>query len=195
MAIYLYGQPMLMQTEYLKVEDSEEAVAVGEKMAKAILRFDCSGISAPQIGHPVTMIMMKLGTGECLGIVNPVISRMYGIEKVSTESCISCPPRGNQCPVLRIGNLEVEGYTVDDLGRRKKFDFEGADAWNAQHQIDHLSGIFFFERADMRYRKRVVARFNQWKAKTILRKEAVVYASRQEEDSRPQSFGGRGLDM
>ena len=65
--------------------------------------------------------------------------------------------------VPRMGMVDIEASLVSSPGERKKFTFSGSLARIIQHEIDHLNGTFFFERADLVEKAKVLEKFHQWK--------------------------------
>lgn len=141
-----------------------EIVKVGdpvlEKVAKPIIRFTADtnrmidrmvaimrkahglGLAAPQIGESVRVIVYDAGDGVRI-LVNPKIVSSKGEQLEPAEGCLSIP--GLQGKVLRAAEVRVKAY--DQRGRpitRRAVDME---ARVIQHELDHLDGILFFERA------------------------------------------------
>jgi peptide deformylase len=109
--------------------------------------------------------MIRQEDGTLVDLVNPYILRMYGAEYRHFETCISCPPPDNNCKVDRMQIIEVMAGTVENPGLEREWRFKGIDSRVVQHEIDHLSGTFFFDRANLNDRAKVIERFQQWKLK------------------------------
>ncbi|MFA6000481.1 MAG: peptide deformylase [Candidatus Paceibacterota bacterium] len=83
-------------------------------------------------------------------IINPVIVRHTRHTIVSDEGCMTYPfgplmsvPRWNKC--------EVEYQTLDDddkLTEIKKKNLSGKDSKVWQHEIDHMDGIYIYDRIE-----------------------------------------------
>ena len=112
------------------------------------------GLAAPQIGVPLQVIVVeyrekkedaeKQEPPKLYTVVNPEIVRYSGDSEVGTEGCLSIP--GFVGDVER--PLEV---TVKGLNRRGKPVKIKAGGWLArifQHEVDHLNGILFIDRAE-----------------------------------------------
>jgi len=100
-----------------------------------------AGLAAPQIG--VTKRVIVVDTGEGLvELINPEISGHEG-EALDTEGCLSAP--GLYCEVPRALRVRVKG--LDRQGREVSYRASGFPARVFQHEVDHLDGILFTDRA------------------------------------------------
>jgi peptide deformylase len=120
--------------------------ALVEKMKAAMFEAHGVGLAAPQMGVSERVIIYKLPEEKepLRVIVNPKIVSMKG-EQVGPEGCLSIPLL--QGDVKRANEIIVKG--VDMLGRpfrRRATEFE---ARVIQHEVDHLDGILFIDRADL----------------------------------------------
>jgi peptide deformylase len=166
--LYFFGSELLTQLEYepVAVQAPEEVKYLREieaHMLAVINRFGIPGLAAPQLGFSIQMVVVKLADGARLTLLNPVIERMYGAETEYPEGCISCPPGGNQCEVARMQFISVSGSSIERPEEVRDWQFTSRDARVVQHEIDHLRGTFFFERADLVEKAKVLDRFHQWR--------------------------------
>lgn len=166
--LFFYGSEMLSLPEHQVVvpQNPEELGYIRKieaEMLAVINEFGVYGLAAPQLGYSLQMIVVKLGEGKRLTLLNPVIEQMYGSETDYAEGCISCPPGGNQCPTPRMQFINVAGTSIDKPAEMKNWAFTSHDARVVQHEIDHLNGTFFFERAELVEKPKVLERFHQWK--------------------------------
>lgn len=99
------------------------------------------GLAAPQIGVPKRVIVLDVGEG-LLELVNPTILEAEGSE-LGIEGCLSIP--GLEGEVPRAARVVVEGW--DRTGAIRRVSGEGLLARALQHEIDHLDGILFIDRA------------------------------------------------
>ncbi len=168
MKLLLYGSENLSQSEHAVIESvSEEEEKylreIEAQMLAVITEFGLSGLAAPQLGFGIQMVTVKLGDGSRLTLLNPTIERMYGSETEYSEGCISFPPGGNQCPVARMQFINVMASTIERPGEKRDFQFSSRDARVVQHEVDHLNGVFFFDRAELVEKHKALERFNLWK--------------------------------
>jgi peptide deformylase len=99
------------------------------------------GLAAPQVG--VDLQVLVYDTGEERGcLINPSILEAHG-EQTEVEGCLSIP--GLQGEVTRALRVTVSG--LDDRQRPVRLDAEGYFSRVLQHEIDHLNGILFIDRA------------------------------------------------
>lgn len=103
------------------------------------------GLSAPQIGVPLRVILVDLSKKEKgktpLLLVNPVIFSMES-PRVVREGCLSIPQY--TAKVERMERVRVKG--IDEHGREIVISTSGLEAIALQHEVDHLNGILFIDR-------------------------------------------------
>lgn len=99
------------------------------------------GLAAPQIGVSKRVIVVDVGEG-IIELINPVIVQKEG-EQTGTEGCLSLP--GVVREVSRSLRVRVEG--LNRQGQAVEIEGEGMLARALQHEIDHLDGILFIDRA------------------------------------------------
>lgn len=113
-----------------------------DDMGETMYHADGVGLAAPQVGVSLRVIVLDVGDG-LIEIVNPVIVEKEGTEK-GTEGCLSVP--GVFGEVERAAKVTVEG--LNRFGKKVKVSGEGLLARALQHEIDHLDGVLFIEKAD-----------------------------------------------
>jgi peptide deformylase len=109
------------------------------------------GLAANQVAVPWRVIVIEYGDEEdeeapprLYTVVNPEITRFSNETELVTEGCLSVP--GIAGEVKRYQTITVKG-----LNRRGKPVTIKARDWLArifQHEIDHLDGILFVDRAE-----------------------------------------------
>lgn len=104
------------------------------------------GLAAPQLGVLERVIIYRIPEEKepPRVVINPKIVSMKG-EQVGPEGCLSIPLL--QGDVLRANEVIVKG--MDMLGRPFKRRATEFEARVLQHEIDHLDGILFIDRADI----------------------------------------------
>ena len=100
------------------------------------------GLAANQIGVLQKVFVYDDGTG--LGVmINPKVVKAEG-EQLGVEGCLSVP--GLQGEVRRANEIVVKGVDLD--GKALKVKAEGLLARIFQHELDHLNGKLFIDRAE-----------------------------------------------
>ncbi len=109
------------------------------------------GLAAPQIGVLEQVIVIEFGDEEdetvspkLYAVVNPQIVRFSEEKILGVEGCLSVP--GIVGDVERSLSIVVRGQNRN--GRKVKYKLTGWVARIFQHEIDHLSGILFTDRAE-----------------------------------------------
>lgn len=138
------GDPVLR----LKAQDvsaiSEEIVAVLADMVETMEHYNGVGLAAPQIGRSLAIVVIR--PSEDLPVfefVNPVITSCSG-QDIDIEGCLSVP--GTFGRVSRCSEIELEYQ--DRQGRRKRLKAAGLFARIIQHELDHLAGVLFVDKAE-----------------------------------------------
>jgi len=110
-------------------------------MAETMYKHNGAGLAAPQVGVSKRVIVVDIGEG-LVELINPEILSCRGKE-VDTEGCLSIP--GIVGDVLRAYSVQVKG--LDRAGQECVFEAEGLFARALQHEIDHLDGILYIDKA------------------------------------------------
>ncbi len=146
--IYIYNHPFLRQTaEPIRhVDDTIRALA--ENMFETMHNANGIGLAANQVGSRLAMIVIDISDMEegdstpPLCILNPRIVASSGHEVEYEEGCLSVP--GIRDIVVRPDAVTVE-YNDLEL-RPQRIEATGLLARVLQHEIDHLRGVYFFDR-------------------------------------------------
>lgn len=135
------GDPILRQR-------SEEVKRIDKKlhrllkdMADTMYAADGVGLAAPQIGQLKRMVVIDVGEG-LMELINPVITKKEG-SVVGGEGCLSVPDYEGE--VERAEYVECE--FTDRSGKRMLVQAHGLLAIAIQHELDHLDGVLFIDKA------------------------------------------------
>lgn len=140
--IVQYGDPVLRQKARAVAEVTPEIRALIVDMIETMHAAPGVGLAAPQVGESVRVIVYDVGEGPG-ALVNPKILRTAGAQ-MGPEGCLSIP--GLQGSVERPDRVVVRGLDAD--GNEVRVSGEGLLARCLCHEIDHLEGILFVDRAD-----------------------------------------------
>jgi peptide deformylase len=109
------------------------------------------GLAAPQVDESIRLLVVEYGDEEneetpakLYVIANPEITRPSQETLIGTEGCLSIP--GIQGDVERFVAVTVKGFNRH--GRPMTVKAKGWLARIFQHEIDHLDGILFVDRAE-----------------------------------------------
>jgi peptide deformylase len=113
-----------------------------ENMGETLYANNGAGLAAPQIGIPKRVIVVDAGEG-LVEFVNPEIVAGDG-EESKIEGCLSIP--GLNGMVKRKTRVVVKG--LNRQGQEFELEATGLLARALQHEVDHLDGILFVDRAE-----------------------------------------------
>lgn len=108
------------------------------------------GLAAPQIGVSKRMIVVEDPEKNPIVLINPEIVKLEGDKETAEEGCLSVP--GVWGEVERRVSMTVRGYNLE--GKSVAYLVEGFTARAFQHEIDHLDGIVFLDRAATVYKRK-----------------------------------------
>jgi peptide deformylase len=112
-----------------------------DDMAETMYQANGVGLAAPQVGVLLRVIVIDTGTG-LLKLVNPEIAETEG-EQQDEEGCLSIP--GSKGMVIRPSRVKVKAY--NENGELFEMKGTGILARAFCHEIDHLDGILFIDKA------------------------------------------------
>ena len=140
------GEPLLRKKSRPVENFDGKLHALLDDMLETMIAANGVGIAAPQVGILRQAVICELEVegseeGEIFEMVNPVIKSKKG-KQVGPEGCLSVP--GKQCDVQRPETITVRYQ--DRFGEKKERVLSGFNAVVASHEIDHLSGILFYDK-------------------------------------------------
>ena len=110
------------------------------------------GLAAPQVGLATQVLVIGMGDFTTEGVsdydqcfFNPVITRSSDETELMVEGCLSFPDL--VLKVKRPKDIEVTWYSEE--GSECSESFGGMTSRIIQHEIDHLDGVTFIQRATM----------------------------------------------
>lgn len=137
-----FGDPILRKQSFPLKRITKEMLTLADNMLETMYAAEGVGLAAPQVGIPVRLIVVDVGDGPMV-LFNPRIVRSAG-EATAREGCLSLP--GVTGEVVRADRVTVEALGRNGQGVRR-VEGEGLLARALQHEIDHLDGILFTDKA------------------------------------------------
>ena len=119
-----------------------------ENMADTMYAAEGVGLAAPQIGISKRVVVVNVGEG-LVELINPAVVEQSEDQDVETEGCLSIP--GVTGDVVRAARVRVQG--LNRQGETVDIQAEGLFARALQHEIDHLDGVLFVDKARKTYLK------------------------------------------
>jgi peptide deformylase len=151
--IITHPAPVLSRKAHKVTDFGTELQTLIDDMIETMRAAPGVGLAAPQVDAPVRVIVVEYGEenedGEetpprLYAVVNPEIVRPSAEMAVGTEGCLSIPGF--------VGDVERhEGLTLRGQNRRGQPVKIKAAGWLArifQHEVDHLDGVLFIDRAE-----------------------------------------------
>jgi len=112
-----------------------------DDMAETMYEANGVGLAAPQVGTAIRVVVIDVGNG-LLELINPVIVEREGTA-TDTEGCLSIPDIFGE--VERSSKVTVE--FTNRRNKKQQITGEGLLARCFQHELDHLDGVLFIDRA------------------------------------------------
>jgi peptide deformylase len=133
----------------------KDVLALIDDMVETMRAAPGVGLAAPQIGVSQQIIVVEYGNEEdeeapkkLYAVINPEIISASEEKIVGTEGCLSIPRIAGD--VERHEKIVVKG--MNRQGKLVKFKLSGWIARIFQHEIDHLDGILYTDRAQKVWR-------------------------------------------
>ena len=135
------GDPVLRQTAAEVTKIDKKLIKLLKDMAETMYAADGVGLAAPQIGVSKRIVVIDVGDG-LIEMINPVIVKKEG-SVVGGEGCLSVPEYEGE--VERAEKVECE--FTDRSGKRYLIETNGLLAIAIQHELDHLDGVLYIDKA------------------------------------------------
>jgi len=121
----------------------EDPKEIESKMSEAMERFGGIGLSANQVGLPYKVFVMKTADKGNVCFWNPKLTKVSQETDNMKEGCLSFPDIYLMIKRSKVVELEYQ----DADGKKQTLTLEGMAARCVQHELDHLNGIIFLQRA------------------------------------------------
>lgn len=139
------GDPVLRQKCTEVKSFNEKLWKLLDDMKETVRAENGAGLAAPQIGLSERVVVIDVEEGF-FEMVNPVILFSKG-EQTGPEGCLSV--KGKQGTVTRPDKVKAE-YR-DRYGKKHKLTAVGFFARAVCHELDHLDGVLYTDRANELY--------------------------------------------
>jgi peptide deformylase len=156
------GHPVLRQQAlpYTGQLDDADLARLVDLMRRVMHKAPGVGLAAPQLGIPLQIAVLEdrfevdaevaaVRGREPLpffAMLNPRYEALGTARKIFYEGCLSVD--GLQAAVLRPEAVRLEFTGIDGTAQHR--DFTGWQARIVQHETDHLHGILYLDRAELR---------------------------------------------
>ncbi|MBQ2879260.1 MAG: peptide deformylase [Anaerotignum sp.] len=122
-------------------EITPNLITLLDDMADTMYEANGVGLAAPQVGILKRVVVIDIGEG-LVELINPVILETSG-SQTDDEGCLSVP--GKYAPVERPNYVKVK--YMDRNGDEYIIEGEELMARALCHEIDHLDGILYIDKA------------------------------------------------
>ena len=113
-----------------------------DDMLDTMYENDGVGLAAPQVGILKRVVTIDVDDENIFRMINPKITKSSG-EQIDQEGCLSVPELKGD--VNR--PMNVTAVYTDENGKEVTLEAEGMLARCICHEIDHLDGILFIDKA------------------------------------------------
>ena len=149
--ILTVGAPVLRQKAKKVTSFGEATERLVQDMLDSMQAANGLGLAAPQIGVPLRVIVIEMPEddedphgGKRYVLCNPKIVKTSKELEEGEEGCLSVP--GWWGEIVRSVAVTVKGRTP--RGKKVRHKARGLLARAFQHEIDHLNGVLFIDRAE-----------------------------------------------
>jgi peptide deformylase len=132
----------------------QDPYELAKVMIEKMNDFKGIGLSANQVGIPYRVFVMR-GLEHNFACFNPKLVFKSDEENLLEEGCLSFP--GVNVKLKRSNTVRLRFQTPSGGIDTKTFD--GLTARVVQHELDHLNGILFFNRANKYHRDKALKGF------------------------------------
>ena len=139
--IVIAGAPVLREVAQPVERIDKKLQRLLRDMAETMYAADGVGLAAPQVGVSKRVVVIDVGEG-LYELINPEIVKREG-KVLGSEGCLSVPDYEGE--VERSESVECE--FTDKTGQRMLLSASGLLAICIQHELDHLDGILFIDKA------------------------------------------------
>ncbi|GMJ08820.1 peptide deformylase 1B [Hibiscus trionum] len=144
--IVVYPDPILRKRNKRIDTFDENLKKLVDEMFDVMYKTDGIGLSAPQVGMNVQLMVFnpvgERGEGQEIVLINPRVTKYSKKTVLFNEGCLSFPRI--YADVERPESVKIDAQDI--TGSRFTVDLSELPARVFQHEFDHLQGILFFDR-------------------------------------------------
>jgi peptide deformylase len=161
--IRIIGDPILRERAREVGSLTPEIEEIFKNMIDTMFAYKGLGLAAPQIGHPLRLIVvnreaLEIGDSPLL-LINPEVIHEEG-EDISEEGCLSIP--GLYTDLKRPQKIVIRAKEVKNKRLKAvEIEAEGLFARTLLHEIDHINGILFIDRLPLEERIYLLAKWKK----------------------------------
>ncbi|MEN1759496.1 peptide deformylase [Anoxynatronum sibiricum] len=133
--------PVLRKKAREVTDINQRVLTLLDDMKETMALADGVGLAAPQVGILKRIIVTDVEE-EVIEYINPTIINEEG-EQCAIEGCLSLPDQSGR--VIRPEKVRVQA--LNRKGKLFELDAEGLLARAICHEVDHLNGVLFIDRA------------------------------------------------
>lgn len=154
--VTIHDNNSILRQRAREIEDFNDSALqkLIDDMIPTMYEKDGIGLAAPQVNRGIRLIVttpdphnfeyFKASRHEALVLINPVITRHSLFKEFGDEGCLSVPNLFGS--VKRWKGVHISYH--DRNGTRKTIKASGLQARVFQHEIDHIDGILFIDKAE-----------------------------------------------
>jgi peptide deformylase len=147
----------------------EDPKDIEKNLSEVMDKFGGLGLSANQVGLNARVFVMRTADKGTVAFFNPELTKVSQETELLKEGCLSFP----DIYLMIKRSKQVEMKYCDSDGEVHVIMLEGLGARCVQHEIDHLNGIIFLQRASQLKIERAL------KARPKERQKRIEYEKRQ----------------
>ena len=142
LALKIVGENCLTKPSIHIDNITDDIIQLSERMKEKMVEWNGIGLAAPQVGHNIRLIIIKLDNGKIQEMINPRISWTSDERTNIEEGCLSIPEK--RIWLDRPSRVRVKFQTSE--GEFKYWCLHKMDARVFLHEYDHLEGILMTDR-------------------------------------------------
>ncbi len=117
-------------------------------MTETMFKKDGAGLAAPQIGKNIRLVVLNK-ENKVLVMINPVITKKSWAKDIEPEGCLSVVDKKGEIYFKNVArHKKIKCTYFDAQGKKHELSAEKMLSRAIQHEIDHLDGILFIDKAN-----------------------------------------------